>query len=155
APGHVPWGLAVRPSSRYRPWTNVCRPHADRGEGFVMSSPDALSAPEMTRMRRRAIIAAAVGTSIEWYDFFLYTTVAALVLPTLFFPTANPLNGVLLAFSTNFVGFAARPVGAAIFGHFGDRLGRKATLIATLLVMGIGTVLIGVLPTYAQIGVWG
>jgi MFS family permease len=106
-------------------------------------------------MKRKAIIAAAVGTSIEWYDFFLYTTVAALVLPKLFFPKQDPFVGVLLAFSTNFVGFAARPIGAAIFGHYGDRLGRKVTLIATLLIMGIGTVLIGLVPTYAQIGIGG
>jgi metabolite-proton symporter len=120
-----------------------------------MAPSDALSRPEVVRMQRRAIVAAAIGTSIEWYDFFLYTTVAALVLPKLFFPSVDPFTGVLLAFSTNFVGFAARPIGAVIFGHFGDRLGRKATLIATLLVMGLGTFLIGVLPTYQQIGVWG
>ena len=106
-------------------------------------------------MKRRAIVAAAVGTSIEWYDFFLYSIVAALVFPKLFFPTKDPYTGILLSFSTQFVGFAARPIGAAFFGHYGDRLGRKVTLIATLLVMGIGTVLIGVMPTYAVIGVWG
>jgi len=106
------------------------------------------------RMKRRAIFAAAVGTSIEWYDFFLYTAAAALVFPKLFFPTSDPNTGLLLSFSTYFVGFAARPVGAAIFGHYGDRLGRKVTLIATLLVMGIGTLLIGLLPTYTQLGVW-
>jgi MFS family permease len=105
------------------------------------------------RMKRRAILAAAVGTSIEWYDFFLYTTVAALVLPKVFFPSRDPLNSQLLSFGTNFVGFAARPVGAAIFGHYGDRIGRKATLIVTLLIMGLGTVLIGFMPTYAQIGI--
>jgi metabolite-proton symporter len=126
-----------------------------KGEGIVMASPDALSTPEVSRMKRRAIVAAAIGTSIEWYDFFLYSTAAALVFPKLFFPNADPTTGVLLSFSTYFVGFAARPVGAAIFGHYGDRLGRKVTLIATLLVMGIGTALIGVMPTYAQIGVWG
>src|SRR5437016_14451997 len=94
--------------------------------------------PEVAeRMQRRAMIAAAIGTSIEWYDFFLYTTVAALVFPKLFFPTSDPYTGLLLSFSTYFVGFAARPVGAAIFGHYGDRLGRKVTLIATLLVMGV------------------
>src|SRR2546428_8002313 len=112
--------------------------------------------PDVTqRMQRRGIIAAAVGTSIEWDDFFLYTAAAALVFPKLFFPTSDPNTGLLLSFSTYFVGFAARPVGAAIFGHFGDRLGRKVTLIATLLIMGIGTALIGVIPTHATIGVWG
>jgi MFS family permease len=106
------------------------------------------------KMQRRAIIAAAVGTSIEWYDFFLYTAAAALVFPKLFFPTSDPSTGLLLSFSTYFVGFAARPVGAAIFGHYGDRFGRKVTLIATLLIMGVGTLLIGLLPTYTTLGVW-
>jgi metabolite-proton symporter len=103
--------------------------------------------------RRRAVAAATVGTTIEWYDFFLYGTAAALVFPKLFFPGSDPYVGVLFAFGTQFVGFAARPVGAAIFGHYGDRIGRKSTLIATLLIMGIGTALIGILPTYASIGI--
>jgi len=120
-----------------------------------MASQVALSTEEEARMRRKAIVAAAIGTSIEWYDFFLYSTVAALVFPALFFPKQDPNTAILLSFSTYFVGFAARPVGAALFGHYGDRLGRKVTLIATLLVMGIGTVLIGIIPTYAQIGVFG
>jgi metabolite-proton symporter len=102
--------------------------------------------------RRRAVLASTVGTTIEWYDFFLYGTAAALVFPQLFFPGEDRYAGVLLAFGTQFVGFAARPVGAAIFGHYGDRIGRKATLIITLLVMGVGTALIGVLPGYAAIG---
>ena len=89
--------------------------------------------------RRRAVIASTVGTSIEWYDFFLYGTASALVFPTLFFPNSAPFVGILASFGTQFVGFASRPIGAAIFGHFGDRIGRKATLITTLLVMGIGT----------------
>jgi metabolite-proton symporter len=103
--------------------------------------------------RRRAVLASVVGTTIEWYDFFLYGTAAALIFPKLFFPGSDPYIGVLLAFGTQFGGFAARPIGAAIFGHYGDRIGRKATLIATLLIMGIGTALIGLLPTYAAIGV--
>ncbi|MCW0213015.1 MAG: MHS family MFS transporter [Pseudonocardia sp.] len=103
--------------------------------------------------RRRAVVASTVGTTIEWYDFFLYSTAAALIFPKLFFPEAEASTGVLLAFGTQFGGFAARPIGAAIFGHYGDRIGRKATLIATLLIMGIGTALIGVLPTYASIGI--
>src|SRR5262249_42434816 len=103
--------------------------------------------------RRRAIVASTVGTTIEWYDFFLYSTVAALVFPALFFPHASPGTGVLASFATQFVGFAARPIGAAIFGHVGDRVGRKATLITTLLVMGIATVLIGLVPGYAKIGI--
>src|SRR5437879_9636696 len=119
-----------------------------------MASQVSLSAGEETGQRRKAIVAAAIGTSIEWYDFFLYSTVAALVFPKLFFPKSDPYTGALLSFSTYFVGFAARPVGAALFGHYGDRLGRKVTLIATLLVMGVGTVLIGLVPTYTTLGVW-
>ncbi|MFI6070554.1 MFS transporter [Actinoplanes sp. NPDC051343] len=102
--------------------------------------------------RRRAVIASTVGTTIEWYDFFLYNTAASLIFPALFFPKQAAFTGILLSFGTQFVGFAARPVGAAIFGHYGDRIGRKATLIATLLLMGIATALIGVLPTYGSIG---
>jgi MFS family permease len=102
---------------------------------------------------RRATIASVVGTTIEWYDFFLYGTAAALVFPHLFFPGSTPFAGVLESFATQFVGFAARPIGAAIFGHYGDRIGRKTTLMATLFLMGVGTVLIGVLPTHAAIGV--
>ena len=102
--------------------------------------------------RRRAVVASTVGTSIEWYDFFLYGTAAALVFPKLFFPDSSAYVGVLAAFGTQFVGFAARPIGAAIFGHYGDRVGRKAALITTLMLMGVGTFLIGCLPTHATIG---
>jgi metabolite-proton symporter len=116
-------------------------------------STDAAPAPLVRSQRRRAVVASTVGTAIEWYDFFLYGTAAALVFPQIFFPGENPAAGVIAAFSTQFVGFAARPIGAAIFGHYGDRIGRKATLITTLLIMGIGTALIGVLPGYAAIGV--
>jgi metabolite-proton symporter len=112
------------------------------------------SLPEGTAVqhRRRAVLASTVGTTIEWYDFFLYGTAAALVFPQLFFPKSSHLSGVLLSFSTLFVGFAARPVGAAIFGHFGDRVGRKATLVTTLILMGVATFLIGLLPTASSIG---
>jgi MFS family permease len=102
----------------------------------------------------RAVAASTIGTTIEWYDFFLYNTATALVFAKLFFPKAAPLTGILSAFAIQFVGFAARPIGAFIFGHTGDRIGRKATLIVTLLTMGIASALIGVLPTYAQIGIW-
>src|ERR1700761_9297454 len=102
--------------------------------------------------RRRAVVASTVGTTIEWYDFFLYNTAASLIFPALFFPKQAAFTGILLSFGTQFVGFAARPVGAAIFGHYGDRIGRKATPIATLLLMGLATALIGVLPTYSTIG---
>jgi metabolite-proton symporter len=103
---------------------------------------------------RRALVASTVGTSIEWYDFFLYGTAAALVFPDLFFPGASDYAGVLASFATYAVGFAARPVGAAIFGHWGDRIGRKATLISTLLVMGLASFAIGIMPTYGSIGFW-
>jgi metabolite-proton symporter len=104
--------------------------------------------------RTRAAVASTIGTTIEWYDFFLYGTAAALVFPAVFFPGESALAGTLLSFSTQFVGFAARPIGAAIFGHYGDRIGRKAALIATLSLMGIATFLMGLLPGYATIGVW-
>lgn len=103
----------------------------------------------------RAVIASAVGTSIEWYDFFLYGFAATTIFAELFFPTNAPTTGLLLALGTYFGGFAARPIGAAIFGHYGDRIGRKATLIITLLSMGIATALVGLVPTYEQIGIWG
>ncbi|MDT5013462.1 MAG: hypothetical protein QOH57_5079 [Mycobacterium sp.] len=101
---------------------------------------------------RRAAMASAIGTTIEWYDFFLYNTAAALIFPHIFFPASTPEAGVLQSFATYAVGFAARPVGAAIFGHWGDRIGRKATLITTLLVMGLASAAVGVLPGTATIG---
>jgi MFS family permease len=104
---------------------------------------------------RRAVLASTVGTTIEWYDFLLYGQVAALVFAKLYFPSSDPLTGVLQAFAIFAVGFIARPIGAAIFGHFGDRIGRKAALIATLLLTGLSTFLVGCVPTYEQIGVWG
>ena len=97
-------------------------------------------------------MASAIGTTIEWYDFFLYNTAAALVFPHLFFPASSAYAGAMQSFATYAVGFAARPVGAAIFGHWGDRIGRKATLIVTLLVMGISSALVGILPNTATIG---
>ena len=104
---------------------------------------------------RRAVIASTIGTTIEWYDFFIYGTVTGLVFAKLYFPESDPLVGTLQAFAVYFVGFVARPIGAAIFGHYGDRIGRKAALIATLLLMGIATFLVAFVPGYARIGVWG
>jgi metabolite-proton symporter len=116
--------------------------------------PNGEMTPEVARsQRRRAAIASTVGTTIEWYDFFLYNTAAALIFAQVFFPKASPVNGILLSFTTQFVGFAARPIGAAIFGHYGDRLGRKGALVATLSLMGAATALMGVLPGYASIGI--
>ncbi|MFC7624435.1 MFS transporter [Microlunatus sp. GCM10028923] len=102
---------------------------------------------------RKVVVASLIGTSLEWYDFFIYGTAAALVFNRLFFPSFDPLVGTLLAFSTYAVGFVARPLGGVIFGHFGDRLGRKNVLVVTLLLMGISTFLVGVTPTYDAIGV--
>jgi metabolite-proton symporter len=104
---------------------------------------------------RRAVIASTIGTAIEWYDFFLYSTATGLVFAKLFFPKSDPLVGTLEAFAVYAVGFAARPVGAAIFGHYGDRIGRKSTLIATLMTMGVATALVALVPTYESIGIWG
>src|SRR5438552_5702212 len=110
---------------------------------------------EHSAQLRKAVIASTVGTAIEWYDFFLYGTAAGLVFGKLYFPNEDPLTGTLAAFGTYFIGFVGRPIGAAIFGHYGDRIGRKATLIATLLCMGIATFLIAFVPTYESIGIWG
>ncbi len=118
-------------------------------------SGGALSDTEHRAQLRRAMIASTVGTTIEWYDFLLYGQVSALVFGKLFFPHSSPLVGVLQAFAVFFVGFVGRPIGAAIFGHYGDRIGRKATLIATLLVTGLATFAVGLVPGYASIGVWG
>ena len=103
---------------------------------------------------RKVIVASLIGTSLEWYDFFLYGTAAALVFNQLFFPGFDPAVGTLLAFATAAVGFVARPLGGIVFGHFGDRNGRKTVLVVTLLIMGGATFLIGLLPTYATIGIW-
>jgi len=103
---------------------------------------------------RRVVIASLVGTSLEWYDFFIYGAAAALVFNTLFFPSFDPLVGTVLAFATAAVGFVARPLGGIVFGHYGDRIGRKNVLVATLLLMGIATLTIGLVPTYAAIGIW-
>jgi MFS transporter, MHS family, shikimate and dehydroshikimate transport protein len=102
---------------------------------------------------RRVVAASMIGATIEWYDFFLYGTVAGIVFNKLYFPAKDPLISILLAYTTFAIGFVARPVGGLIFGHFGDRLGRKNMLVLTLMIMGVATVLIGLLPTYQQIGI--
>jgi metabolite-proton symporter len=121
----------------------------------VASTYAPLSEAEHSAQLRKAVIASTIGTTIEWYDFFLYGTAAGLVFGKLYFPNEDPLSATLLAFGTYFIGFIGRPIGAAIFGHYGDRIGRKATLIATLLCMGIATFLVAFVPTYASIGIWG
>ena len=117
--------------------------------GPATTAPD----PLVRAQRRRAVVASTVGTTIEWYDFFLYGTMAALVFPEVFFPGGSAYSGILASFAVQFVGFGARPIGAAIFGHYGDRIGRKATLVTTLMLMGIATFLMGLLPGRASWGI--
>ena len=119
---------------------------------MVAASLDA-SAVDHDVQLRKAVLASTIGATIEWYDFFLYGTAAGLVFGKLFFPTFEPLSATFLAFGTYFVGFVARPIGAAIFGHYGDRIGRKTTLILTLLSMGIATFLVAFVPTYDRVGI--
>src|SRR6185312_1232627 len=114
----------------------------DRPENGETVMAAAFDDADYARQLRKAVIASTVGATIEWYDFFLYGTAAGLVFGKLFFPNHDPLSATFLAFGTYFVGFVARPIGAAIFGHYGDRIGRKTTLIATLLCMGIATFLV-------------
>lgn len=116
---------------------------------------DTLTDAQHRSQLRRAVIASTIGTTIEWYDFFLYSIVTGLAFAKLYFPHDDPLTGTLQAFAIYAVGFAARPVGAAIFGHYGDKIGRKAALIATLSLMGVATFLVAFVPTYAEIGIWG
>jgi metabolite-proton symporter len=110
--------------------------------------------PEEYRKIVKVALASLIGTSIEWYDYFLYGTAAALVFNKLFFPSYDPLVGTLLAFATFSLGFIARPVGGIVFGHYGDKIGRKKMLYLTLMIMGLATACIGLLPTYSQIGIW-
>src|SRR4051812_1813800 len=121
----------------------------------VTAASGSLSEAEHRTQLTRAVIASTIGTTIEWYDFFLYSTVTGLVFAKLFFPQSDPLVGTLQAFLIYAVGFLARPVGAAIFGHWGDRLGRKSALIATLMLMGVATFLVAFVPSYDTIGIWG
>ena len=114
-----------------------------------------LSETDHQAQLRRAVIASTVGTTIEWYDFLLYSTVTGLVFGKLFFPKSDPLVGVLEAFAIYTVGFIARPIGAMIFGHYGDRIGRKGALIATLLLTGLATFAVGFVPPYETVGIWG
>src|SRR5437773_10781788 len=103
---------------------------------------------------RRVAFASAIGTTIEWYDFFIYGTAAAVVFGPQFFPQVSQLSGTLAAFATFAIGFVARPLGGIVMGHFGDRLGRKSMLVWSLLLMGLSTFCVGLLPNYLQIGIW-
>ena len=129
---------------------------ATRLPGTAIEAPEAQTESDEARRRRlRTVVAASLlGTTVEWYDFFLYATAAGLVFSKVFFPNASYLVGTLLAFATFAVGFVMRPVGGLVFGHIGDRIGRKRSLALTMLIMGFATALIGVLPTAAQIGIW-
>lgn len=108
----------------------------------------------MTPQHKKVAAASFIGTAIEWYDYYLYGTCAALVFPAVFFPSFDPLVGTLVAFATYAVGFVARPIGGIVAGHYGDRIGRKSMLMLSLLIMGISTVLIGLIPSYETIGIW-
>jgi len=119
-----------------------------------MSVASVAIAPQADANLRRVVLSSLIGATIEWYDFFLYGVVAGIVFNRLYFPPGDPLVGTLLAYTTFAVGFVTRPLGGVIFGHFGDRIGRKSVLVITLMIMGVATFLIGVIPTYAQIGVW-
>jgi metabolite-proton symporter len=110
--------------------------------------------PETGNSPQRVLVASLVGTTIEFFDFYIYATAAVLVFPKLFFPAGDPSSATLQSLATFALAFFARPVGSALFGHFGDRVGRKATLVAALLTMGLSTVIIGLLPTYESIGIW-
>jgi metabolite-proton symporter len=121
----------------------------------IALGPSPMSDVEHQSALRRAVIASTVGTTIEWYDFLIYSTVTGLVFNKVFFAGSDPWVGTLQAFGVYFVGFVARPIGAAIFGHYGDRIGRKATLIVTLLMTGIATAAVGLVPGYERIGIWG
>ena len=116
---------------------------------------DTASELVVRKHRLRAVVSSSVGTTIEWYDFFLYGVAAATVFPQKFFPGSDPFVATMLSFSTYFVGFVARPIGAALFGHFGDRIGRKALLVTTMVLMGVATTGIGLVPSYDAIGIWG
>ena len=117
-----------------------------------MATSEAAPPAPAPGVMRRVIVASLIGTTIEWYDFFLYGTAAALVFNKLFFPKSDPLTGAMLAFATYALGFVARPIGGLVFGHFGDRIGRKRLLMLSLVLMGVSSTLIGCLPTYAQVG---
>src|ERR1700721_1343105 len=129
------------------------------GEDATMTdatvAPGTLSEAEHRAHLRRAVVASTVGTTIEWYDFLIYSTMTGLVFGKVFFSGSDPLIDTLKAFGVFFIGFVARPIGAAIFGHYGDRIGRKATLIVTLLMTGIATAAVGLVPGYDRIGIWG
>src|SRR5580693_384393 len=126
---------------------------AKRNTAMASTTAAIGSASPTTKSMGTIAFAGTFGTIIEWYDFLIYGTAAALVFNKLFFPTVDPLTGTLAALATYAVGFVARPVGGALFGYFGDRIGRKSMLMLTMMIMGLGTFLVGLLPTYGQVGI--
>jgi metabolite-proton symporter len=121
---------------------------------MTIAAPSVTETDEVRQSLPRVVLASLVGATVEWYDFFLYGAAAALVFNTVFFPESDPLVGTMLAFGTYALGFVARPIGGIVFGHFGDKIGRKKLLMVSLVMMGVATVCIGLLPTYAQVGIW-
>src|SRR6202158_1416208 len=130
---------------RDRASSTICRSTKEEYMATLPRTPD-------RKMINRVLISSVVGTVVEWYDFFIYGTAAALVFGKLFFPSSDPVVSTIAAFSVYAVGYLARPLGGIVFGHFGDRIGRRSMLVVTLLLMGFGTFLVGLLPTYDQIG---
>jgi metabolite-proton symporter len=121
---------------------------------MTIAAPSVTETDEVRQSLPRVVLASLVGATVEWYDFFLYGAAAALVFNKVFFPESDPLVGTMLAFGTYALGFVARPIGGIVFGHFGDKIGRKKLLMVSLVMMGVATVCIGLLPTYAQVGIW-
>src|SRR5215471_7572359 len=148
-------GRKIIYSIDFRQKKNVIKIQGRRAMAATDVLLDRMSDSEHQARLRRAVIASTVGTTIEWYDFLIYSTVTGLVFGKVFFPGNDPLVSTLQAFGVFFIGFVARPIGAAIFGHYGDRIGRKATLIVTLLMTGIATAAVGLVPGYSTIGIWG
>src|SRR6187401_2363974 len=128
-------------------------PVADAAPAISVTMRGVTSSAKPLNTPRQVLFASLIGTTIEFFDFYIYATAAVLVFPRLFFPSTDPASATLASLATFAVAFFARPIGSAFFGHFGDRIGRKTTLVAALLTMGVSTVGIGLLPTYASIGI--
>ena len=128
-------------------------PLADAAPAISDTIPGVTSTPKPLNTPRQVLFASLIGTTIEFFDFYIYATAAVLVFPRLFFPPSDPTTATLASLATFAIAFIARPIGSVLFGHFGDRVGRKTTLVAALLTMGVSTVMIGVLPTYETIGI--
>ncbi len=153
----ITFGVSVQPKELHENCSEICSENCFLKDTSMTTSYGARTVGqtiEQPKSIRSVVFASSIGTIIEWYDFLIYGMAAALVFNKLFFPNIDPLLGTLAALGSYAVGFLARPLGGAIFGHYGDRLGRKSILMLTLVLMGLGTFLIGVLPTYSQIGIW-